>query len=283
MKLKYSKTICASAAAIAVAFAATAISSYRVKRLGKEAEIRQAEKAKAILEARAAEDRRLAKEKELAAAEAKRSSLAAEEALKEREAEAERERQRTLASEQQLKDVSAREAADRRAAAEAEKKAAEAKLLAAEAAERAAGENRLAKEAELKSAEIAKATAAAKEAEAAALLKAEELKAVGYAELVAEAKEIRDELRRREEETRPDRTLRDLVADNNADRSRELGISEEENRARLKSKDPEQPLIKAAGREGRVETAEALLANLVSLVPEYAGKTNPPSAAQESR
>ena len=119
-------------------------------------------------------------------------------------------------------------AKDRSLAAEAEAKTAEANRRKAEADAAAAKDRRLAAEAEATRAEATNETRHAEleiaresRLKASADLKAketarevEELKKADYDKLLKEVRELQEVLRQREEETRPDRTLKDLLADN---------------------------------------------------------------------
>ena len=197
--------------------------SYRNKKRTQEAEIAQADKFKAMAEAKAAGEKRQAREKELEAAKQKAANIKAEEELKEKEKAAE--------------DAKAEAENAKRLRAEEENKVAQANLKAAE-------ENRKAKEAEKAALELALDLAgatnetmrvqlelaaaqrdAAEKAEAAnaAALKTQELLKAEYDRLLEEQREINKILREREEETRPDRTMAMLVAENEERRRLEMG------------------------------------------------------------
>ena len=130
---------------------------------------------------------------------------------------------------------------DRSLAAEAEAKTAEANRRKAEAEAAAAKDRRIAAEAEAKRAEATNETRhveleIAREArlKASADLKAketarelEELKKADYDKLIKDAQAIQAVLREREEATRPDRTLKDLLTDNEVEPA-EQDLSPEE-------------------------------------------------------
>ncbi len=121
-----------------------------------------------------------------------------------------------------------RAAADNRKTAEAEAKKAESNRKKAEADAAAAKDRRIAAEAELKTAEATNETLQveleiAREARIKAnldlevkskALAAEELKKADYDTALANVRELQAILRQREEDSRPDRTLKDLLEDN---------------------------------------------------------------------
>ena len=131
--------------------------------------------------------------------------------------------------------------AEARKKAEAEAKTAEANRRKAEAEAAAAKDRRLAAEAEARRAEATnetrqvelemarekrlKASADMKAKEAA--LAAEELKKADYETLLKNVRELETLLREREEATRPDRTLKDLLADNEVEAAEQEMLPEE--------------------------------------------------------
>ncbi len=151
--------------------------------------------------------RKEASEKELAA-----KSAARDEAKhKNEEAKA---GERAMAESRKKAEAEAKTAEANRKKAEADAAAAKDRRIAAEAAKAAAEatnetrhvELEIAREARLKASADLKAKETAREVE--------ELKKADYDKLLKEVRELQEVLRQREEETRPDRTLKDLLADN---------------------------------------------------------------------
>ena len=128
----------------------------------------------------------------------------------------------------------AQAAADRKSAAEAdaartadERAAEEARLAVAAKEAKAAEDARLAEEAKLKLSESARLHVVADTEKTQAAIRLEELKKQRYDALVAENEALREILRQREEETRPEKTLKDLIDQNERARAEELGEAAE--------------------------------------------------------
>ena len=182
-----------------------------------EASRKKAEAAqkKADAEAKKAkEDAAAAKAKEEAARNERQAKLAAE-------AEA-KELAKAKAEEAKKAEAIARTAADNAQKAEDERKTAEAKRAAAEAmAEHAAATN-AARQAELQTALAAVRIVELDLQKALAMSNTLALQKADYASKLAEVQQLQEELRRREEETRPNKTLQQLIAQNEAAREAEL-------------------------------------------------------------
>ena len=177
--------------------------------------LKAAEKHKAD----AAEDNRIAKEKEAEKAQADERAADARKAAAEAEA-------RKAAAEARKSEADAKAAADRRATAEA---------LAAYAL--ATNETRMA---ELRLAENARLAVEADTRRTEAENTANELKKLDLDKRLAEVAELQETLRQREEATRPDRTISDMIAENDRRRAEEeaAAAAEEERRlAELAEKD----------------------------------------------
>ena len=271
----------------------------------------EANRKQAEAEARKAkEDAAAAKSKADAAKDERQTRLAAEAEAKElakvKEAEA-----RTA-------EAAAKTAAENARRAEDERKAAEAKKAEAEALAEHAMATNAAKQAEF---QTALAAAHLMELDVQKILATSNtlaLQKADYATKLAEVEQLQEELRRREEETRPNKTLLQLMEQNDAAREAELAemakkdaqFAEEEAARRRVLREgvpaaPKKPLsqadkrlaaargaiddvdaegseavngkivarleslIKQAARDGRMDDAEAYLAALKSLVPEY--------------
>ncbi len=188
------------------------------------------------LVARKAEAAQKKAEAEQRTAEAKRKTAVSEaSAAKARETATLNERQAKLAAEAEAKALASAKADDARKAeaekesalammrkAEAERKAAEAKKAAAEAlAEQAAATN-AARQAELEKAKVAAHMVELDLQKTLAASNVLALQKVDYAARLIEVQQLQEELRRREEETRPNKTLMQLMAQNEAVREAEL-------------------------------------------------------------
>ena len=269
----------------------------------KKAEAEQRKSASDAAAAKAKEAAALSTSQEQQAAAAEAKALAEAKASDAQKAEAEKEN--ALAA--------ARKAEDERKAAEAKK--AEAAALA----EHAAATN-AAKQAELESARTAAHMVELDLQKTLAASNVLALQKADYARKLVEIQQLQDELRRREEETRPNKTLQQLIEQNETARAAELEelakkdaqyAEEEEARRRVlregvpaaptKPLTPGEQRLAEAGKaveaaaierwgkvekrivarmetlareamaEGDVVAAEAYLAALKSLVPDYAG------------
>ena len=298
----------------------TAVRRSELKNQALEIEARKAEAAQKKAEANR-------KKAEAEAKKAKEESAAA----KSKAEAAKDERQAKLAAEAEAKALAKAKTEEARAAeavaktatenarrAEAERKTAEAKKATALAlAEQAAATN-AAREAELQTALAAAHLVELDLQEIRATSNTLALQKADYATKLAEVQQLQEELRRREEETRPNKTLQQLMAQNEAAREAELAemakkdaqYAEEEAARRKILREgvpaaPKKPLsqadrrlaaargslddlesegrasvekkviarmealIRQAAKDGRLEEAEAYLAALKSLVPEY--------------
>lgn len=273
-----------------------------------------AERKKAEADAKKAkDDAATAKAKESAAKEERQTKLAAEAEAKELAA--------AKAEEARKAELMAQAAADNARKAEDERKTAEAKKAEAVAlAEHAAATN-AAKQADLQMALAAAHIAELDLQKVLAVSNNLALQKADYETRIVEVKQLQEELRRREEETRPNKTLMQLIEQNEEAREAELAelakkdaqyAEEEAARRRILREGvpaaPQKPLsktdkrlaaargaiddvdaeglsaidkriterievlIRDAARDGRLDDAEAYLAALKSLVPEYGKK-----------
>lgn len=271
----------------------------------------EANRKQAEAEARKAkEDAAAAKSKADAAKDERQTRLAAE-------AEA-KELAKVKDAEARTAEAAAKTAAENARRAEDERKAAEAKKAEAEAWAAYAAATNAAREAEL---QTALAAAHLMELDVQKILATSNtlaLQKADYAAKLVEVEQLQEELRRREEETRPNKTLLQLMEQNEAAREAELAemakkdaqFAEEEAARRKILREgvpaaPKKPLsqadkrlaaargslddlesegraavekkviarmealIRQAAKDGRLEEAEAYLAALKSLVPEY--------------
>lgn len=273
-----------------------------------------AERKKAEADAKKAkDDAATAKAKESAAKEERQTKLAAEAEAKELAA--------ARAEEARKAELMAQAAADNARKAEDERKTAEAKKTEAVAlAEHAAATN-AAKQADLQMALAAAHIAELDLQKVLAVSNNLALQKADYEARIVEVKQLQEELRRREEETRPNKTLMQLIEQNEEARAAELAelakkdaqyAEEEAARRRILREGvpaaPQKPLsktdkrlaaargeiddvdaeglsaidkriteriealIRDAAKDGRMDDAEAYLAALKSLVPEYGKK-----------
>ena len=278
-----------------------------------EAAQKKAEAAKKKSEAdakKAKEEAAAAKAKAEAAKDERQAKLAAE-------AEA-TEQAKAKAEEARKAEAVAKTAAENARRAEDERKAAEAKKAEAEALAEHAMATNAARQAELQTALAAAHLVELDLQKILATSNVLALQKADYATKLIEVEKLQEELRRREEETRPNKTLQQLIAQNEAAREAELaemakkdaqyaeeeaarrrilreGVPaapkkplsatdkrlaaargnldnvEAESRAALEKRIVArlEPLIREAAKEGRMEDAEAYLAALKSLVPDY--------------
>ena len=298
----------------------TAVRRSELKNQALEIEARKAEASQKKAEAnrkkaeaeakKAKDDAAAAKSKAEAAKDERQAKLAAE-------AEA-KELAKVKAEEARAAEAGAKAAAENARRAEEERKTAEARKATALAlAEQAAATN-AAREAELQTALAAAHLVELDLQKVLATSNTLALQKADYATKLAEVKQLQEELRRREEETRPNKTLQQLIAQNEAAREAELAemakkdaqyAEEEAARRRILREGvpaaPKKPLsqtdrrlatargnlddleaegraaverkivarlealIRQAAKDGRMEEAEAYLAALKSLVPEY--------------
>ena len=171
----------------------------------KKAEAEQKKSASDAAAAKAKEAAALSARQERQAAEAEAKALAEAKAADARKAEAEKESALAVARK-----------------AEAERKSAEAKKAEAQALAEHAVATNAAKQAEL---ETARAAAHMIELDLQKTLAASNVLALqkaDYASKLAEVQQLQEELRRREEETRPNKTLQQLMEQNEAARAAEL-------------------------------------------------------------
>ena len=298
----------------------TIIRAREQKNQALELEARKAEAAQKKAEAakkKSEADAKKAKE-EAAAAQAK-AGAAKDERQAKLAAEAEAtEQAKAKAEEARKAEAVAKTAAENAKRAEDERKAAAAKKAEAEAlAEHAAATN-AARQAELQTALAAAHLVELDLQKILATSNVLALQKADYATKLIEVEKLQEELRRREEETRPNKTLQQLIAQNEAAREAELaemakkdaqyaeeeaarrrilreGVPaapkkplsatdkrlaaargnldnvEAESRAALEKRIVArlEPLIREAAKEGRMVDAEAYLAALKSLVPDY--------------
>ena len=305
---------------LAGAGAYTAVRRSELKNQALEIEARKAEAAQKKAEAnrkkaeadakKAKDDAAAAKAKAEAAKDERQTKLAAEaEAKALAQAQAEEARQA---------EAVAKTATENAKRAEDERKAAEAKKAEAEALAEYASATNAARQAELQTALAAAHLVELDLQKILATSNVLALQKADYATKLAEMEQLQAELRRREEETRPNKTLLQLMEQNEAAREAELAelakkdakYAEEEAARRrilregvpaapkkpLSATDKRlaaargglddvetegrtaaerqivarlEPLIRAAAKEGRMEEAEAYLAALKSLVPNY--------------
>lgn len=305
---------------LAGAGAYTAVRRNELKNQALEIEARKAEAAQKKAEAnrkkaeadakKAKDDAAAAKAKTEAAKDERQAKLAAEaEAKALAQAQAEEARQA---------EAVAKTATENAKRAESERKAAEAKKAEAVALAEYAASTNATRQAELQTALAAAHLVELDLQKILATSNVLALQKADYATKLAEVEKLQEELRRREEETRPNKTLLQLMAQNEAAREAELAemakkdaqyaeeeaarrrilregvpaapkkpLSETDKRlaaARGGLDDVEterrtaaerqivariEPLIRKAAKEGRMEDAEAYLAALKSLVPDY--------------
>ena len=182
-----------------------------------EASLRKAEAGKRQAEADA-------KKSEADAAAAKAKAESAKEARLERQSAAAEAKELAKAKEAEARKVEAeaKAAADNARAAESELKIAEAKRAAAKAlAEHAAATN-AARQAELDAAVAAANAVSIDLQRTLAASNVLALQKADYAARLREVEQLQEELRRREEETRPNKTLQALIEQNDAAREAEL-------------------------------------------------------------
>ena len=270
-----------------------------------------AEAKKADAEAKKAKDDAAAAKARVEAAKVERQTKLAAEAEAKALAQAKAEEARRA-------EAVAKTATENAKRAESERKAAEAKKAEAEAlAEHAMATNAI-RQAELQTAQAAEHLVELDLQKALATSNVLALQKADYAKKLAEVESLQEELRRREEETRPNKTLMQLMEQNEAAREAELAemakkdaqYAEEEAvrrrilregvpaapkkplsatdkrlaaaRGSLDEMETEnrtaaerqivarlEPLIRKAAKEGRMDEAEAYLAALKSLVPDY--------------
>ena len=223
MNRKIVQWISLAVAAGCVAVTVSQILAFRTRKIAAETEQLQAEKARAIAEEQAAEQKRLMRERELATAKQRAENLEAETLLKEKsiaeedaKAEAENAKRRRVEEENKVAQANLKTAEENRRAKEAEKAALE---LAIDLAGATNESMRVQLELSESQRQVAERNAEAKAAE----LKKEELLKEEYDRLIAEQKELNAVLREREEDTRPDRTMAMLIAENEEQRRLELG------------------------------------------------------------
>ena len=305
---------------LAGAGAYTAVRRNELKNQALEIEARKAEAAQRKAEAnkktadaeakKAKDDAAAAKAKAEAAKDERQAKLAAE-------SEA-RELAKAKTEEARRAEAVAKTAAENAKRAESERKAAEAKKAEAEARAEYASATNAARQAELQTALAAAHLVELDLQKILATSNVLALQKADYATKLIEVEKLQEELRRREEETRPNKTLQQLIAQNEAAREAELaemakkdaqyaeeeaarrrilreGVPaapkkplsatdkrlaaargnldnvEAESRAALEKRIVArlEPLIREAAKEGRMEDAEAYLAALKSLVPDY--------------
>ncbi|MBR4653357.1 MAG: hypothetical protein IKO72_08355 [Kiritimatiellae bacterium] len=218
--------------------------------------IRSKEAANAKLENEA---RKAEAEQREAAAKEKAASLAnakarSEEATAKRKAEAARDERITAEKRAEEAKADEKTAADQKATAEAEAKTAAAQKARAEAEAKTAADRRAeaealaahalatneTRQAELRLAESARLAVEADIRRTEAENKAAELKKLDLDKRLAEVAELQETLRQREEATRPERTINDIIAANDRRRAEEeaAAAAEEEKRlAELAEKD----------------------------------------------
>ena len=209
--------------AICAVIALKIVLGYRTQARMLERDAKQAERTKAVADAKAEEERRAAADRKLAAERQKADNLKAEQALKEKsieeenaKAEAEEAKRERIAEEKAVAETNLKTAEANRKAKEAEKAALELEIDLAGATNETMRVQLELSESQLA---LAERTAAANEA----ALKTQELIKAEYDKLIEEQREITETLRRREEETRPDKTLAMLVEENDERRRTELG------------------------------------------------------------
>ena len=162
--------------------------------------------------AEAAKDERIAAEKKAAEAEADERTVAAQKAKAEAEAKA---------------------AADQKAKAEAEAKAATDKRAAAEALAMHAIATNETRQVELRLAENARLAVEMDIRRTEAENKANEFKKLDLDKRLAEVAELQETLRQREEATRPERTINDIISENDRRRAEEEAAAAAEEERRL--------------------------------------------------
>lgn len=196
-------------------------------------ELRKAEAELLVRKAEASQKKAEAGRKQ-AEAEAKKAKADAE-AKKAKAESAKLERQTKLAAEAEAKELAKAKAAEARKAeadakvaaenarkAEYERKAAEARKAEAEAIAQAAAATNAAKQAELDAAALAVSAAKLELEKTIAASNVLALQKADYAAKLKDVERLQEELRRREEETRPNKTLMQLIAQNDAAREAEL-------------------------------------------------------------
>ena len=184
-----------------------------------EANLQMAETERKSLEAEAKAAQAEAKkaEKEAEAAKAKAATARAEKEAKSLASATAKQEKENLAEKRKIADAEKAKAdADRKAAEEmrlAEEAKKEAQALAAKEAE----ETARAEEARLQTAESARLLVIADTEKANAEIRLQELRRLELDRLIKENAELQETLRQREEATRPDKTIGDLIAENDAD------------------------------------------------------------------
>ena len=227
----------------------------------------EANRKKAEAEAKKAkDDAAAAKAKAEAAKDERQAKLAAEAEAKELAA--------VKASEARQAEALAKSAAENARRAEDERKAAEAKKAEAEALAEHAMATNAARQAELQTALAAAHLVELDLQKVLATSNTLALQKADYATKLAEVKQLQEELRRREEETRPNKTLMQLIEQNEAAREAELAemakkdaqyAEEEEARRKILREGvpaaPKKPLSQAdkrlAAARGKVDEVDA--------------------------
>lgn len=275
------------------------------ERIIAETNLKTVEAEKRIAEAEAKDAAAQAKkaEKDAEAARAKADAAKADREAKALAKETASIEKANLAEKKKIADAESAKAASERKAAEEARLAEETRKEAARLAAEAAVANERAEAAKLQAAEEARLMADAETEKQAAEIRILELKRQDLDRLIKENAELQDVLRLREEETRPEKTVGDLIAENESDmegddeegaektnssvktpqipRRKEdiildeiARISEERiGRATESVKDRAikelEPLLYKAVREGRQDDAEFYLDNLLVFVPDY--------------
>jgi len=298
----------------------TAVRRNELKNQALEIEARKAEASQKKAEANRKTAEADAKKSRDDAAAAKARAEAAKDELQAKQA-AESEAKalaNAKAEEARAAEAIAKTATENAKRAESERKTAEAKRAEAEARAEYASATNAARQADLQTALAAAHLVELDLQKILATSNVLALQKADYATKLAEVESLQEELRRREEETRPNKTLQQLMEQNEAARAAELAemakkdaLYAEEEAARrrilregvpaapqkplsetdkrlaaargglddLEAKSRAavekrivarlEPLIRAAAKEGRMEDAEAYLAALKSLVPDY--------------
>lgn len=240
MKTTIIATVLSLAAIIGTCY--TVIRTREQANIKLEAEARkaEAEQRKALAKEKTANAAAAKARSEESAAKRKAEAAKDERISKEKEAETAKANERAAAAHKAAAEAEARAAADAARKSEAEAKIAADKRVAAEALATHATMTNETRTAELHLAEQARLAVEADIRRTEAENKANELKKLELDKRLAEVAELQETLRQREEATRPERTINDIISENDRRRAEEeaKAAAEEERRlAELAAKD----------------------------------------------
>ena len=200
----------------------------------------EAEKGKASAKLKEAEAQKAAEASKARAAEKKAAAAKDERIAAEQKAAEAQADEKTAAAQKVTAEATAKAAAENARKAEAEAKTAAARKAEAEALAARAAATNATRQAELRLAENARLAVEADIRRQEAANRAEELKKLELDKRLAETAELQETLRQREEATRPERTIKDLLSESERRRAEEeaAAAAEEERRlAELAEKD----------------------------------------------